>query len=78
MLKEVQKRGINVYYLYGDMGSQMKSFDMMTEDSIRFLGCGLYYGDPLDQVMILEMNKNDLQLDVQFHNLDSLSSSFNK
>ena len=78
MLKEVKERGINVYYLYGDMGSQMKSFDMMSEDSIRFLGCGLYYEDPFDKVMILELNKNNFDLDIQFHNLDSLSNSISK
>ncbi len=78
MLLEVKKRGIEVYYLFGDMGAQMKKFDVFSEDSIRFLGCGLFYGDPNDEVMILKLNKNSNNLDIQFHNLDSLSSSFNK
>ncbi len=78
LLKKVKERGIDVYYIFGDMGSQMKRFDVYSDDGIRFLGCGLYYGDPDDEVMILEYNKSTQDLEVQFHNLDSLSQSSSK
>lgn len=78
MLLDVKERGINVYYLWGDMGAQQKYMDMYSDDSIRFLGCGSYYGEPDDVGLIIKLNKSNYNLDLKFHNLDSLSTVTSK
>ena len=71
MLVEVKNRGIEVICILGDMGSTKKKFDMLSVDSIRFLGCGLN-NDPEDNVLILEYETETRNLNYNFHNLDSL------
>ncbi len=72
MLVEVQNRGVQVIYLYGDMGAQDKKFDMTSNEGIHFLGCGLHKNEEEDNILIFTYNKVSQSLDHQFHNLDSL------
>lgn len=71
-LIEVKARGIEVYYLYGDMGAQRKKFNVISDDSIHFIGCGLHSNDPADNVLIFTYDLDSKQLQTDFHNLDSL------
>ena len=70
LLIEVKNRGIEVICIVGDMGAGPKTFDMFSDDSIHFMGCGLYHNEPDDMVLIL--NKKGEELNYGFHNLDSL------
>lgn len=71
-LVEVQQRGIEVICILGDMGVGPKKFQMDSDDGVHFLGCGLYYNDVEDMVLILNYNTESQELDYDFHNLDSL------
>jgi len=72
MLLEVKEKGIEVIYVYGDMGAQQKTFRMDSDDGIHFLGCGLDNNDPDDAVLIFNYFKKTGELEYDFHNLDSL------
>lgn len=74
-LVDVKNRGINVYYLYGDMGAQRKKFHEISDDGIHFLGCGLHSNDPDDNVLVFTYDTELNELSFKFHNLDSLSMS---
>jgi len=79
---EVKNRGIDVICVLGDMGSNGKKFEMQSDDSIQFLGCGLYntiYQDslefanaPKDQVLIFEHIPSENTLNFNFHSIDSI------
>ncbi len=69
-LLEVKERGVQVICILGDMGSGTKKFEMLSDDGIQFLGCGLYKNEPEDMVLIIE--KTGSELTYGFHNLDSL------
>ncbi len=73
-LVEVKQRGIDVTCIMGDMGSQLKKFDMFSADSVRFMGCGLHENDSLysDQVLFIEGDPLSNKLLFNFHDLDSL------
>jgi len=71
-LIEVIQKGIRVTCIMGDMGATAKKFDMFSDDSIRFLGCGLYNNSPDDLVLFIERDSIQSPLRFQFHNLDSL------
>ncbi len=71
-LVDAQNRGVQVIYLYGDMGAQRKKFDATTDDGIHFLGCGLHSNEPEDNVLIFRYDQDLKELGYQFHNLDSL------
>lgn len=68
----VKQRGINVTCILGDMGATWKKFDMFSDDSIRFMGCGLYHNSPDDNVLFIEKETENAPLRFAFHNLDSL------
>ncbi len=72
LLVEVQSRGVQVLCILGDMGVSTKTFDMLSDDGIRFLGCGLYDNEAEDKVLILKYQPESQFLDYGFHNLDSL------
>ena len=71
-LVEAKNRGINVTCIMGDLGSQLKVFDMYSVDSIRFFGCGFHNNDPDDQVIFIEKDEPDSPLKFSFHRIDSL------
>ncbi len=71
-LLEVKNRGIRVICVLGDMGAGPKKFDMVSDDGIHFLGCGLYHNEPDNNVLIFTLNKPEEKLTWQFENLDSL------
>jgi len=71
-LVEVKQRGIDVSCILGDMGASEKKFDMFSDDSIRFMGCGLYDNGPEDNVLFIEQEIENAPLRFTFHNLDSL------
>jgi hypothetical protein len=71
-LIEVKQRGVHVTCVMGDMGVSYKKFDMFSTDSIRFMGCGLYYNEPDDNILIIEKSNTNSPLRFTFHNLDSL------
>lgn len=71
-LVEVQNKGIQVIYLYGDMGGQRKKFDMTSNEGIQFIGCGLHSNNPEDNILIFTYDIDSQYLSHQFHNLDSL------
>lgn len=73
-LIEVKHRGIHVTCILGDMGASLKKFDQYSTDSIRFMGCGLYFNQPEDQVLFIEKKTGDTNYQFGFHNLDSLLS----
>lgn len=78
-LIEVEKRGVNVILIMGDMGSQR--IDITNQDGITFLGTGLNrskYKDPVerensDRDWFIEFKHvpEKRWLDWQFHDLDS-------
>jgi len=71
-LVEVKNRGVDVICVYGDMGSQQKTFQMNSDDGITFLGCGLHHNQPDDAVLIFNYIQETGILEYNFHNLDSL------
>lgn len=71
-LVEAKQRGVEVYCILGDMGAGPKSIDFLSDDGIRFLGCGLYHNEPEDVVLVLTKELETGQLSFQYHNLDSL------
>lgn len=71
LLSDVQSKGINVFCLAGDMGVPgKKTYDETAPTGVHFLGCGLYFYDPNDQVLIFQNNDGNIQY--EFQNLDSL------
>ncbi|MCB2206871.1 MAG: hypothetical protein KQH67_01135 [Bacteroidetes bacterium] len=73
-LIEVKQRGVNVTCILGDMGASFKKFDVFSDDSVRFMGCGLYHNEPEDNVLFIEKPFFNEPLRFTFHNLDSLLS----
>ncbi len=71
-LVDVKNRGIEVICVLGDMGSGPKKFEMDSDDGIHFLGCGLYYNEPDNNVLTFTYTLPDQKLTWQFDNLDSL------
>lgn len=71
-LVEVKNRGINVTCIMGDLGSQLKRFDMYSIDSVRFMGCGFHDNDPNDRVIFAEKEFSADPLNFSFHRIDSL------
>ena len=71
-LVEAHQRGVEVYCILGDMGSTRKSIDFVSDDGIRFLGCGLHSNDPEDNVLVFTHSLENHQLTYGYHNLDSL------
>ena len=71
-LLKVKNRGIEVICILGDMGSGPKKFEMDSDDGIHFLGCGLYYNEPDNNVLTFTYNLKEHALTWQFDNLDSL------
>lgn len=71
-LVEAHQRGVEVYCILGDMGSTFKSIDYISDDGIRFLGCGLYFNEPDDNVLVFTHHLNEHELTYRYHNLDSL------
>lgn len=69
-LIDVENRGVEVICIIGDMGASSKSFEMISDDGITFLGCGLYENSPLDNVLIFERAGRELIW--KFENLDLL------
>lgn len=72
MLLDVKNKGIEVICIMGDMGANEKSFDMQSDDGIRFLGCGLFQNSANDLVLIFEHNISLKTLSWHFENLDNL------
>ncbi|SHF73541.1 hypothetical protein SAMN05444274_10863 [Mariniphaga anaerophila] len=78
-LLEVEKRGVEVILIMGDMGS--RRFEVTNRDGITFLGTGLnrsYYKDPVerensarDWVVEFKHVPENRWLDWKFHDLDS-------
>ena len=71
-LLEVKNKGVEVICILGDMGAGPKKFDMISDDGIHFLGCGLYHNEPDDNVLVFTQHLNDENLTWEFVNLDSL------
>ncbi len=71
-LVEVKNKGIDVFCVMGDMGSNPKTFAQMSVDSIQFLGCGLDQGDPADQVIVFQYDVATQKMTWDFHYIDSL------
>ncbi len=81
-LIEVQKRGVQVILLTGDMGANAKQFETTTLDGVVFMGCGLnnsYYTDPeiraqqpRDKVLIFSHQAAERQLNWSFVELNTL------
>lgn len=81
-LVEVQSRGVDVICIMGDMGASYKSVDFISNDSVRFLGCGLnnhLISDPderfkhqNDRVLVFSHVLEENYLSYQFLDLDSL------
>lgn len=71
-LVKVKNRGIGVICVLGDMGSGPKKFEKLSNDSIQFLGCGLYHNLPDDNVLTFTYHLHEEKLTYQFDNLDSL------
>ncbi len=71
-LVEVKHKGVDVTCILGDMGASWKKFDIFSDDSIRFMGCGLYDNEPADNVLFIEQEMEDAPLRFTFRNLDSL------
>lgn len=74
-LVEVENKGIEVICVMGDMGLFAKSFEAISDDGVRFLGCGLHMEDPDDRVLIFEYDVPDENLQWDFYSLDSLINS---
>lgn len=71
-LVEAKDKGVNVFCVLGDMGAGPKSIDFLTEDGIRFLGCGFYHNEPEDKVLIFTLQPEIKQLDYKYFRIDSL------
>jgi hypothetical protein len=81
-LVEVQNRGVDVICIMGDMGASYKSANFISNDSVRFLGCGLnnhLISDPNerfknqnDRVLVFSHILEENKLSYQFLDLDSL------
>ncbi len=71
LLKKVKKRGIDIYCILGDMGSNGKKFFMQSVDSINFMGCGLN-NEPTDNILIFTHILPEQKITWEFQNLDSL------
>ena len=82
MLIEVDKRGIEVICVIGDMGANGKLINLVSDDGIYFLGCGLdnsryldpeeYAEQPKDRLLIFEHDIEQRRLTWTFPDLDSL------
>jgi hypothetical protein len=72
LLVKVQKRGIQVICVMGDVGATAKKFDYLSDDGIHFLGCGLYHNSPDDYVLIFSHIPSQRKLIWKFVLLNSL------
>ncbi len=72
MLVEVEQKGIDVICVMGDVGASEKKLNYVSDDGINFLGCGLFHGEPDNQVLIFTHTPKENKLTWQYHNLDSL------
>ena len=79
-LLAVESRGIEVICLMGDLSGNKKTFNMISDDGIQFLGTGLQENQPDDKVLIFTLDKQTRELSWEFQNLDSLylSQSFSE
>ncbi|PCJ87487.1 MAG: hypothetical protein COA57_04745 [Flavobacteriales bacterium] len=85
LLLNVKSKGIEVFLIMGDAGTQSKEFHMPSADGIHFFASGInnsYYTDPVelanapkDKVLIFEHIPTEKKLEWKFHDLDSLLSS---
>lgn len=82
-LVDVQNRGVQVICIMGDMGASYKKFDRLSNEGIRFLGCGLdnikylnepdkWYAKEKDLILEFYHNTETKSLTWTFRDLDSL------
>ena len=65
-LKKVQKQGIQVICIGGDVGKKVKEFEHITEDGVVFLGSGIEENDTTNKVLIFNHDLNSKQLTWEF------------
>jgi hypothetical protein len=89
MLVKVQQRGIDVYCIMGDAGSNGTHYAQRSADGITFMASGLekskyfkqadeYALQPDDRFLEFEFSQSERTLSYQFVNLDSLLNSENR
>ena len=82
-LLEVQKRGVQVILIGGDIGLRVKEFDFKTKDGLSFLGAGLnnsagtehrpaYFNTAPDKVLIFKHQPGIRKLEWEFQLLDNM------
>lgn len=83
MLVDVVNKGIGVYVIMGDFGSNLVKYDQLSDEGVRFMGAGIYkskyFNDSIkyanrsaDLILEFVYDYDDRQLEYQFLNLDSL------
>ena len=66
LLVDVQRRGVDVVLIAGDIGKKVKKFSYQTQDSIWFLASGIEAGDTGNLLLKLTYHKYDRILDWAF------------
>jgi len=66
LLLEVEKKGIDVFCIAGDIGTYTKSFYYQTPEGVDFLASGLNGEDPDNKVLILKYDRKETKLDFDF------------
>lgn len=68
-LVEVQKQGIDVICIAGDIGFKVSEFEYKTPDGIMFLASGFDYRKKENKVLIFEHNVKEKELNWSFHSI---------
>jgi len=71
-LVEVQKRGVQVICIAGDIGAKVDEFEYETKEGIFFLASGLKDGSPSNKVLLFDHDIDTGKLDWQFTSLKLL------
>ena len=65
-LKKLQKKGIQVICIGGDVGKKVKEFEHITADGVVFLGSGIEENDAKNKVLIFNHDLNSKKLTWEF------------
>ena len=71
-LVSVQKRGVKVICIAGDLGRNVNAFEYETSDGITYIASGIHYDSPTNQALLMEHNVTERQLSWRFVNVEHL------